>query len=148
MVTSQAPAGWYPDPSGIAGGERYWDGRAWTSWTRPSPAWGPFAGPPAPGMPPSAGMPPSTGLGPSTGMGPPTGLVPTNGLAIASLACAVGAVVAPGIGSVLGVVFGHIALRQIARTGEGGRNLAVAGLVVGYIGAALAILAVAVIAVV
>jgi Protein of unknown function (DUF2510) len=28
-VTSQAPAGWYPDPSG-APGQRWWDGQAWS----------------------------------------------------------------------------------------------------------------------
>jgi hypothetical protein len=28
------PAGWYPDPAG-SGGDRYWDGSAWTAHTRP-----------------------------------------------------------------------------------------------------------------
>lgn len=37
------------------------------------------------------------------------------------------------LGGLLGVVFGHVALSQIKRTGEGGRGLAVAGLVLGYI---------------
>jgi MFS family permease len=37
------------------------------------------------------------------------------------------------LGSLLGIVFGHIALSQIKRTGEGGRGFAVAGLIVGYI---------------
>lgn len=37
------------------------------------------------------------------------------------------------IGGLLGVVFGHIALSQIKRTGEGGHGLAVAGLALGYI---------------
>jgi hypothetical protein len=32
----------------------------------------------------------------------------------------------------LGIVMGHIALKQIKRTGEGGRGLAIAGLVIGY----------------
>ena len=40
-------------------------------------------------------------------------------------------------GSVLGIVFGHIALSQIDRTGEQGRGLATAGLVIGYAGVAL-----------
>lgn len=34
----------------------------------------------------------------------------------------------------LAIVFGHIARKQIARTGESGRGLATAGLVLGYIG--------------
>jgi Domain of unknown function (DUF4190) len=33
----------------------------------------------------------------------------------------------------LGIVFGHIARKQIRRTGEGGSGLATAGLVLGYI---------------
>ncbi len=69
----------------------------------------------------------------------------TNGLAIASLV--VGLLWMWWIGSVLAVVFGHVALRQIARseTGQGGRGLAIAGLVLGYIG--LATLLAAIIAV-
>lgn len=33
----------------------------------------------------------------------------------------------------LGIVFGHISLSQIKRTGEEGRGLAMAGLAIGYI---------------
>lgn len=36
--------------------------------------------------------------------------------------------------SLLGVILGHIALNQIKNTGEGGRGLAIAGLVIGYVG--------------
>ncbi|UYN84876.1 MAG: DUF4190 domain-containing protein [Microcella sp.] len=36
------------------------------------------------------------------------------------------------LGGLLGIVFGHIALAQIRRTGENGRGLAIAGLVLGY----------------
>ncbi|WP_080730688.1 DUF4190 domain-containing protein [Rhodococcoides fascians] len=50
----------------------------------------------------------------------------TNGLAIAAL---VGALfLAP-----LGIVFGHISLAQIKRSGEQGRGLALAGLIIGYV---------------
>jgi len=59
---------------------------------------------------------------------------PTNGLAIASMV--VGLFWIWWIGSVLAVVFGHVALKQIARTGQSGRGLAIAGLVLGYIGLA------------
>ncbi len=51
---------------------------------------------------------------------------PTNGMAIASLVCAF--VFAP-----LGIVFGHMSLAQIRRTGEEGHGLAVAGLVISYL---------------
>ena len=50
----------------------------------------------------------------------------TNSLAIASLVCAF--LFAP-----LGIVFGHISLSQIKRTGEEGRGLAIAGLVISYL---------------
>ena len=68
----------------------------------------------------------------------------TNGFAIASIVCAVAWFM--WFGSVLGVVFGHVALRQI-RAGGGaqrGRGLAIAGLVLGYLG--LAVFAVAILA--
>jgi hypothetical protein len=51
---------------------------------------------------------------------------PTNGMAIASLVASL--LVAP-----LGIVFGHISLHQIKRSGEDGKGLAIAGLVIGYL---------------
>jgi hypothetical protein len=56
----------------------------------------------------------------------------TNGLAVASLV--VGLFWMWWIGSVLAIVFGHVALHQIARNGQSGRGLAIAGLVLGYLG--------------
>ena len=35
--------------------------------------------------------------------------------------------------SLLGIIFGHIALNQIKKTGEGGRGLALAGTILGYV---------------
>ncbi len=52
----------------------------------------------------------------------------TNVLAIVSLVLSILWISIPG------VVCGHIALNQIKKTGESGRGLAIAGLVVGYIG--------------
>src|SRR3954451_9620822 len=43
-------AGWYPDPQG-GGGQRYWDGAAWTEHVQP----GAEAAPPPPPPPPPAG---------------------------------------------------------------------------------------------
>ncbi|GAB3672037.1 hypothetical protein GCM10027589_41360 [Actinocorallia lasiicapitis] len=61
---------------------------------------------------------------------PPQG-PPTNVLAIISL---IASIVACGVGSIAGVICGHIALHQIRRTGESGRGLAIAGLIIGYLG--------------
>ena len=47
-------------------------------------------------------------------------------MAIASLVCAF--LFAP-----LGIIFGHISLSQIKRTGEEGHGLAMAGLVISYL---------------
>lgn len=57
----------------------------------------------------------------------------TNAMAIAALVSSL--VLAP-----LGIVFGHIALSQIKSTGEDGKGLAIAGLVIGYIFTAIAVL--------
>jgi Domain of unknown function (DUF4190)/Domain of unknown function (DUF1707) len=65
---------------------------------------------------------------------------PTNGLAIASLV--LGLFWIWWMGSVLAVVFGHMALKQIARSGQSGRALATAGLVLGYIGLATLVIAI------
>jgi len=46
--TPQPPAGWYPDPQGT-GGQRWWNGSAWSAQTRATPA------PPVPPVPPYAG---------------------------------------------------------------------------------------------
>lgn len=59
---------------------------------------------------------------------PPTArAAATDGLAIASLVLSL-----LGFG-VLGVVFGHVALRRIRTTGDAGGGLAIAGLVIGYL---------------
>ncbi|MDN4597252.1 DUF4190 domain-containing protein [Leifsonia virtsii] len=57
----------------------------------------------------------------------------TNVLAIISL---IGAFVFP----LAGVICGHIALSQIKRTGENGRGLAIAGLIIGYVYIAFVVL--------
>jgi uncharacterized membrane protein len=59
---------------------------------------------------------------------------PTNSMAIAALISSL--LIAP-----LGIVFGHISLSQIKRTGEEGKGLAIAGLVIGYLATAFAVIA-------
>ncbi len=60
----------------------------------------------------------------------------TNGMAIASLVCSL---VLCGIGSIVAIVLGHIAKRQIRESGgmQQGDGLATAGLIIGYIGLAI-----------
>jgi Domain of unknown function (DUF4190) len=65
----------------------------------------------------------------------------TNGLAIASLVCGVGTFVI-GLSFIPAIICGHIARRQIRQTGEQGGGLALAGLILGYVGGALFIAAV------
>jgi hypothetical protein len=60
---------------------------------------------------------------------------PTNGLAIASLVCGV-ATFAVGLSFIPAIICGHIARRQ---TGGQGAGLALAGLILGYVGGALMI---------
>lgn len=57
---------------------------------------------------------------------------PTSGLAVASLV--LGILWVFWLGSILAVIFGHKALSDIKRTGAEGKGLAVAGLVLGWIG--------------
>jgi hypothetical protein len=52
-----------------------------------------------------------------------------------------------GIGSILALIFGYIGLRQIRERGEGGRGMAIAGVVLGWVGLAGAILLTVLIAV-
>ena len=103
----------------------------------PPPSGGPFPQPP-PGWQPGNSMPP-----------PPPGWSPgvqhyvqqgrTSGLAIASMV--LGIVWVYWIGSILAVIFGHVALSQIKKDPNvRGRGMAIAGLVLGYVGIALLII--------
>jgi hypothetical protein len=59
---------------------------------------------------------------------------PTNGMAIGSLVCSLCGFIPPA--TILAVIFGHVARRQIRSTGQRGDGLAMAGLVIGYLGVA------------
>lgn len=54
----------------------------------------------------------------------------TNALAIASLVTSVIGLVTCGVGNIVGLVLGFVALSQIKRTGDGGRGMAIAGIVI------------------
>ena len=68
---------------------------------------------------------PSTPYGQANGPAP-TQVQTTNSMAIAALVCSL-------LFPPLGIVFGHIARWQIRRSGEGGRGLALAALIIGYV---------------
>lgn len=122
------------------------------------PAYGSYGTPPAYGQQPQTyGQQPAYGQNtPAYGQntpayGAPYGAAPaypgygatakTNSLAIVSLVSSlVGIFIIPLIGSIVGIITGHMSLGQIKRTGENGRGLALAGTIVGYVGVAFAIL--------
>lgn len=70
----------------------------------------------------------------------------TSGMAIASLVCSIVGLVAigalGGVVSAVGVIFGHLALREIKNSNgwRGGRGLALSGTIIGYIGIGLSLL--------
>jgi hypothetical protein len=89
----------------------------------PPPTGDPYAQQPYGATPPQAAQPYGPGYGAAPG---------TNVMAI--LALVFGFVFPP-----LAIVFGHVAKRQISRTGEQGSGLATAGLWLGYIFTALSV---------
>jgi hypothetical protein len=90
--------------------------------------------PPSNPPPPPGGYPPppqEPGYPPPQTYGyPPSQAAGTNGMAIASLVCSLLGWVC-GLGPILGIVFGFIALNQIRTRGQGGRGLAIAGIAIG-----------------
>ena len=111
---------------------------------------GPFpASAPVPPVPP-APPPPAYTYAPPPGFPPPPPAYPvkakTNGLALASMILGIVGITVGlcliffPVMPILAVVFGHLGLSQTRTTGAPGRGYAIAGLVTGYIGIALAIL--------
>jgi Domain of unknown function (DUF1707)/Domain of unknown function (DUF4190) len=68
-----------------------------------------------------------------------TSAAKTNGLALASLACGLAQLIVGPPVAIPAIVLGHIARRQIKRTGEQGAGLALAGLILGWATVILAI---------
>lgn len=58
---------------------------------------------------------------------------PTNTMALLSLIMSLVGIATGGMTSILGIIFGHIGRKQIKRTGEGGDQMALWGLIVGYV---------------
>jgi len=71
----------------------------------------------------------------------------TNGLAIAALICGVAQIAAGPLTGIPAIILGHVARSRIRQTGEQGAGMALAGVILGYIGLVLfTILVIAVIA--
>ena len=109
----------------------------------PFPASAPV--PPAPPVPP----PPAYAYAPPPGFPPPPAYPvrpKANGLALASMILGIVGITVGlcliffPVMPILAVVFGHLGLSQTRATGAPGRGYAIAGLVTGYIGIALALL--------
>lgn len=95
-----------------------------------------YVPPPAYGQPPAYGPPPVYGQpgGYPYGYGMPV-KQRTNGLAIASLV--LGIVWVYWIGSILALIFGYVSLSQIKKRGDSGHGMAIAGVVLGWVGVAV-----------
>jgi hypothetical protein len=137
---------WRADPFGRHE-YRYWDGTTWTEHVsdqgavNADPVGPDNQAPPPPPIP--AGPYPPPGAGAPVYVAAPR----NNGLAIASMV--LGIVWVYWIGSILAVIFGHIALSQIKRSrgAQRGRGMAIAGVVLGYVGIALLVVTIVVVAV-
>lgn len=83
---------------------------------------------------------------PPTGQYPPGygyAAPPTNNLAVISMVLGIaGLTVIPLVGSIVAVILGRSARNQMAQSGEGGQGMATAGIVTGWVGIALAGIAV------
>ncbi|MGY1729149.1 DUF4190 domain-containing protein [Geodermatophilus sp. SYSU D01062] len=109
-----------------------WDAPGYGTGQQGWPQYGPTPGPAAGGPPQGPYGPPPAPYGHGY---PPYGYPVarrTNGLAIASMV--LGILWIYWIGSVLALVFGYIARSQIRERGESGDGMAIAGIVLGWVG--------------
>ncbi len=133
----------YPTGHNAEGYQPFQQDAASSDYPAPNP---PAAPSPYPPYPPYQAYPPPPPPGPGYPYYPGPVAPSTNGFAIASLALSISGFILLGIvGSILGVIFGHIAQNQIKRAvpPEEGRGLATAGLIIGYIGIGINVLLIA-----
>jgi hypothetical protein len=129
MTYPQQPGGW-SEPSWPAADQPYSDPGYGAGYGQGYPT-------AYPGQPASV-APSGYGYG---GYPAPVPMRGTNGLAIASLVVSLaGVILLGGIPAVAGAIMGHFARRQIRTRGEDGDGLALAGMIVGYIGFGLGLL--------
>jgi hypothetical protein len=74
---------------------------------------------------------------------------PTNTLAVVSMVLGIASFfILPVVGAIAAVITGHMARGQIRQTGEGGSGMALAGLILGYVHLALAVIGIVVVVIV
>jgi len=66
----------------------------------------------------------------------------TNGLAIAALICGVAQIAAGPLTGIPAIILGHVARSRIRQTGEQGAGMALAGVILGYVGLVLFVIVV------
>ena len=76
------------------------------------------------------------GYTPAPGYAQAPSAAPTNTMAIVSMISSIIGWFAFGSLCIVGVILGHISLKQLKTSGEGGRGMALTGLIMGYIGIA------------
>ncbi len=72
----------------------------------------------------------------------------TNGMAIGALVSAIAGALFCGVPSIVGAILGHVALNQIKQTGEEGRGMALAAVIIGWAVFALSVLAIVVLVII
>lgn len=105
--------------------------------TPPAPAY--ESAPQAPAYPGYTAAPaPGYAAAPGQAYAP---VAPTNSLAVVALISGIaGLVIIPFIGSIVAIITGHMSLGKLKTSGEQGRGMALAGLIMGYVGIAFAAL--------
>lgn len=114
QVIAQAPSPYPPQPQ-----------------VQSSPPPAPMTPPPAPMIPPPAQSSYAPGYASHYAPANLTGRA-TNGMSIASMV--LGILWIWWVGSILALVFGYVALRQIRERNESGKGMAIAGIVLGWVG--------------
>jgi Domain of unknown function (DUF4190)/Protein of unknown function (DUF2510) len=143
---TEALGAWRSDPFGRHE-YRYWDGNAWTEHVADQGRIGTDAPDPLGSVLPPP--PVLTAAAPSGFQNAPVVYVTqprNNGLAIAAMV--LGIVWVYWIGSLLALIFGYVALSQIKKSqgSQRGRGMAIAGVVLGYVGLALLALVIVLVA--
>lgn len=149
QVPHEIPAGWYPDPDGKPA-DRYWNGNAWGTETRPSMA---TVRPPAPAPMAPAAPAPNPNSKPAdpyltwvgqqqldllarTANGSTAG-ASKNGMGVAALVLGIISVVLPWsyfVAAALALLFGFLGLGRVNRGEATNKGVATAGVVLGFIG--------------